>query len=118
MRPLLVLVVLLIAHVLAGCSAKTVYRVSQFVAGSCQGADLYSTGVCIGAKRCREGNPALLRVVNETPAFGIVKGGTAVGMMVATHKVYEAGYGWQATAANFAQGGFCGVAAHNWRVSR
>jgi hypothetical protein len=96
------------------------YKVSLVCAVAAHGADLAETENCIGAGKCREMNPWLVRF--EQPAtFGAAKMGVAAGSLILTDKV------WQqeskklkiaAVSANFAQcGAYAYVAKRNADVA-
>lgn len=121
-RLVLALVVVGLAAPIARASAQdptrpdTLFRLSLVAAVAGHGADLASTEYCLGAGRCREGNPYLARF-DSPVAFGMVKMGIAGVSLWMTGKLH-ASHPRMATAVNLVMaGGFVALGLRNARVA-
>ena len=96
----------------------TLFRASLVAAVAAHGADLATTEYCLGAGKCREANPFLLRF-DQPAVFGAVKMGVAAVGLWGTAKLNDAGHKRWAVLVNLAQAGaFTAVAVHNARATR
>jgi len=80
------LIVLLFA---SGCASARSERVLMVTMGAAGGADLMTTGYCLGAGTCREGNPILRPLEDQPFAFGVAKMGTTAYLMYWMHKLHH-----------------------------
>ncbi len=117
MRITAVLILLLLCASTARAQSQTAFRASLVAAVAAHGADLAATENCIGAGRCTELNPFLLRFA-QPGVFGAVKMGVAGLSLWATAKIYES-HPTLAVWLNVAQcAGFSAIAIRNARVIR
>lgn len=80
------------------------------------GADLYTTGYCIGARTCREVNPVFAPLADKPVAFGALKMSTAAltsWALLHHHKAHPRLVFWTAVAGTI---GISAVAVHNARI--
>lgn len=82
------------------------------------GADLWSTGKCIGAGRCHEINPALRPLEGSGIAFGVVKMGIAGAQVYALEQLHRKSRTWGRIAAFALAAGTFAIAIRNNRVAK
>lgn len=102
--------------VFAEDSLKVHLAVTAFMAA--HGADLYTTGYCIGARTCREVNPVFVPLADRPVVFGALKMGTAAltsWVLLRSHKQHPRLVFWLATVG---AAGVSAAAVHNARIGR
>lgn len=99
---------------------RWVYRASQVMAAGGHGADLFSTGRCLGTGKGIETNP-LLKRVEDPILFGTTKASIAAGSLIAVDLVAEKSTKNMllGSLTNFAVGSSMYIISeHNMRVCR
>jgi hypothetical protein len=94
-----------------------VFKVATTGLLAAHGADLWSTGKCIGAGTCHEINPALRPLEGSGVAFGAVKMAIAGAQVYALERLHRKSRAWGRISAFALAAGTFAIAVRNNRIA-